>query len=204
MEIEEKEQILKNEAERLLNIPGKTRGENYLTAIFVKKRYGKEAVERLEKKLSELFGREYKFPKGRPKKWYLEGEDVLILVTAKHLFDWTDGDVFEVGKFHAVHSFTMRVAMRYFLNPKNIFEIAPRIWAKHFDFSELEGVKFDEKEKIMILRIKDYRIHPIMTQFYAGYFYAVSRCSISSKNIKVEIAKSVYKGDPYEEFKITW
>lgn len=201
---EEQNQLLKKEADELLKKGGMTRGEGYLMALFVKKRYGEEGLKKLEEKLSELLEQSFKFSKGRPKEWYLESRDVLVMLSAKYLFDWQDADLFELGEFHALHSFTMRVLMRYFVSLERIFKDSPKYWQKHFDFSELEAAELNEEKKYFVLRIKGYKFHPVTCKFYAGYFYAISQCAVSSENISIEEIKCVFKGDAFDEFLVKW
>ncbi len=202
--MDKEEQQLRKEAEELLKIKGNTRGESYLTAAFVKKRHGQEGVERLEKKLTEILGYPFKFPKGRPKEWYPEAKDVLIYLTAKYLFDWTDKDIFALGQFHAIHSFTMRVLLRYFVSAEKIFKDAPKYWAKNLDFAEAEAVELNKKKRHAIFRIRGYKFHPIMSSFYNGYFQALGRVCFKSEKVFVEQTKSVFRGDSYDEYVIKW
>lgn len=202
MNKEEKEK-LKKQAEEILKKEGNTRGENYLIAEYVEKKYGKNKVKELEELISYLLGRKYSFPEGRPKGWYKEAIDVVIILAAKNLFKWSDEKIFEVGKFHALHSFTMRVLLRYFVSLDRLSKDAPKYWEKHFDFSELEVVRKDNENNLKI-RIKGYKFHPVMNNFYAGYFQAIANGVISSEEIRMEQTKDVYKGDPYIEYKISW
>lgn len=203
--LEEKEnQLLKKETKVILKKKGMTRGENYLIALFVRKKHGPEGVKRLEEKLSELLHRPFQFPKGRPKEWYPEAEDVLTILTAKYLFHWGNKDIFELGEFHAIHSFTMRILLKYFVSLERIFRETPKYWAKHFDFSSLEGVELNQKDRFLILRIKGYKFHPIMCHFFAGYFYAIARCCLRSEKVTIEERKCVFQGACYHEYLIKW
>jgi len=202
MESFDKEQ-LKKEAKKLLKIKGKTRGESYLIGLYLKKKYGRRGVKKVEEVVSEIFKKPFSFPKGRPREWYPEAKDVLIILTAKYLFNWKEKDLFDLGKFHALHSFTIKILIKFFVSERRIFENASDYWDKHFDFGSLEGAEFNEKERYLVLRIKGYKLHPVMCPFYRGYFYAICSCAFKGE-VSVEETKCIFKGDPYHEFIIKW
>ncbi len=200
----EEEQQLKREAEELLKIKGNARAGSSLMADFIRKRHGQEGVKKVEEKMTEFLGYSYKFPEKRPKNWYPEAENILIEVIAKYLFNWKDKDIFALGQFHAVHSFTMRVLLRYFVSLDKIFKDAPKHWARQFDFSELEAVELNKNKRYAIFRIKGYKLHPVTSKFFAGYFYTLARCCLKSEKVFVEQTKSVFKGGSYDEYVIKW
>jgi len=162
-----KDSQLKKEADKLMQIKGNTRGSDFKSlAAYILQKYGEKEVLLLEKKMEEL-GYPLHFNELDPLKWYPEGLNVLAIITAKHLFGWKD--LFEVG----CASMKLSVGIRLFVRLSSLERIlkeASRTWRKFMDIGALEFVEYNKKEKYAVARIKDYKTHPDMCRFYAGFF----------------------------------
>ena len=101
-------------------------------------------------------------------------------------------------------SFFLRIMMRYFLSVSMPFRESPRYWKKNYDFGELEASEFNEKEKYVVLQVKNFKFHPVMCIFFAGYFLQTAKFVIKSEKITIEETKCMFKGDPYHEYIIRW
>ncbi len=191
-------------AKELLAHPGKVKGEVFRThAEYIRLREGEEGLKRLEEKMAEL-GAPINFKETKPFEWVREGVSSLSIVTAKEIFNWTDKDVFEMGRYAPKASFIIKVLIRYFVSTKKIFEEASKYWDKHFNFGSLEPVEYNEEEGKLRLRVKGFKTHPTVCIFHAGYFKGVTEFTVKTKNIDVEEVKCAHRGDDYHEFLITW
>jgi len=200
----EKNISLKEEANRLMQIKGNSRGEMLRThAIYISYRKGEEGVKLIEKKMEEL-GYPLNFEGIRPLSWYPEALSVLVVLLAKDVFRWEDSDIFDMGNSAPKYSFIAKLLMKYFISPKRCFEESPEYWRKHFDFGELETPEFSEREKYLVVRVKGYKFHPIMCNFQAGYFARIAQFIIKDEKIAIEETKCIYKGAPYHEYVISW
>jgi hypothetical protein len=196
--------ITKKEAEEIMKIKGHVRGEGILTDLeYVRYREGEEGIKKLQEKLREL-GWPLKFEEIKSTEWYPIGLDVLKTLVIKDLFNWTDKDVFEMGAYSARVSFLLKMFLRYFFSPQRVYQESPKYWRKNYDVGELETPEFNEKEKYMIFRLKNLKLHPINCINFAGYFLQVAKYVIKTKEITIEETKCVFKGDPYIEFVIRW
>jgi hypothetical protein len=196
--------ITKEEAKEIMKIEGNVRGEGILTDFeYVRYREGEEGLKKLKEKLIEL-GWPIKFEEIKSTEWYPVGLDVLKTLVIKDLFNWTDKDIFEMGAYSARISFLLRMFLRYFVSPQKVYQESPKYWKKNFDVGELEVPEFNEKEKYMIFRLKNLKLHPISCINFAGYFLQVAKYVIKSKEITIEETKCIFKGDPYIEFVIRW
>ena len=70
--------------------------------------------------------------------------------------------------------------------------------------SQPEEEKRYEEKKYIVLREEDFRFHPVICVYHAGYYQGISEYVIGSKKISVEETKCVFKGGPYNEYVITW
>ena len=194
----------KQQADNLMKIKGNVRGEGILTDVkYVRYQKGEEGVKIVEKKLEEL-GYLTKFKDIKPMEWYPEGLDVLVVLVIKDVFNWANKDIFEMGSFAAKVSFLVRMLMKYFLSPEKSFKESPRYWATNFDFGELEAYKFDEKNKFMVFRLREYNSHPIMCVDLAGYFLQMAKYVSNNKEVAIEETKCAFRGDEFHEYTIKW
>lgn len=202
--MEEKVISLKEEATKLLQISGNVRGEVFrANAAYIKYREGEEGLLILEEKLEEL-GYPLKFQGFKSFNWYPESLSVLVILIAKEIFHWSEQDVFEMGNSAPKYSFIVQLLMRHFLSPRKCFAESPKYWQAHFDFGELETFEFNEKEKYLIFQVKGYKFHPLLCIYHSGYFLRIAQLVIKSQKIKIKETKCVYKGDPYDEYLISW
>lgn len=194
-------EITKKEADQLMQIEGKTKGSEFLSfAKYVETKYGQEGLKKLEKKMEEL-GYPIHFNEIKPAHWYLEALNVLSMIVAKELFGWKD--LFEVGYNSPVFSFGVKVFIKYV--PLSLFlKQLPRVWWKFIDVSSLEASEFDEKAKYMVICLKDYKFHPAMCRYFAGFFLRIAEYFIKSEKITIEETKCMFKGAPYHEFLVKW
>ena len=196
--------MTKEEVDEIMKIPGNVRGEAILTDFkYVRYRKGGQGLKMLEEKLKEL-GWPIKLEDIRSMEWYPESLGILIILASKDLFNWTDKDILEIGHFAAKTSFFLRIMMRYFLSVSMTFRESPRYWKKNYDFGELEASEFNEKEKYVVLQVKNFKFHPVMCIFFAGYFLQTAKFVIKSEKITIEETKCMFKGDPYHEYIIRW
>ncbi len=192
---------LKKEADKLMKFKGNTRGSEILSlARYVKAKYGKEGLEKLEKKMEEI-GYPLHFNEIKPARWYPEAQNNLAMITAKEIFGWKD--LFELGYNCPTFSFGVRVFMKL-ASAEKVFQESAKTWKKFVDVGTLEPYKFNEKEKYIILRFKDYRFHPLMCPWYAGFFLKIGEYVIKGEKLTIEETKCIHKGDPYHEYVIKW
>ena len=198
------EEITKEEIQKLMGVEGNVRGGILQAhAIFIQNKKGKKGLVAIEKKMTEL-GYPVDFKKFKVGEWYPESLSTLIILTAKDLFNWTEKDIFEMGRSAPKYNFIAKILMRYFVSLEKFMAEVPKYWSKHLDCGRLEVVQFDEEKKCIVLREKDFRFHPIICVYHAGYYQGISEYVIRSKKISVEETKCVFKGDPYNEYMITW
>jgi len=197
----EKDSYLKKEADKLMQIKGNTKGSEFETlATYILQKYGKKELGLLEKKMEEL-GYPLHFDEINLMEWYPESLNVLAIIVAKHLFGWDD--LFEFGYVSPKFSVGIRLFMRL-SSLERILKETSRTWRKFLDVGTLELVEYNEKEKYTVVRLKDYKLHPDMCRYYAGFFLSMVKYTQKGKNMTIEETKCIYKGAPYHEYVTRW
>ena len=196
--------LSKEEADKLMKIKGNAKGAIFQAhAAYIRAEKGEAGIKKVEDGLENL-GYPLRFEEIKPMEWYPEAHSVLTILVAKDAFNWNDNDISDMGNSAPKYSTIVKLLMRYFLSLERTFKESPKYWRKHFDFGKVETVKFSEKEKYLIVRVKDYAVHPIVCLFHAGFFKGLAHFVLKSEKINVEETKCIHRGDPYHEYVIRW
>ena len=199
------EETIKNEVKKIMEIKGEGRGVIFrCIADYVREKKGEEGIKRLEKEMENL-GYPLEFAKAKNLEWYPVGLRVLALISAKRAFNWENEEIRKMGDAAPKFSFLVKLVMNYFASPRGVFDLASKHWKKHYSIGNLESVEWHEKEKHKrcILRLKDFKVHPILCIFLRGYFERMAQLG-GGKNVTCEETKCMHKGDLYHEFLFTW
>jgi hypothetical protein len=192
------------EIKKLIESRGKVRGVVFQTdAEYVRQKKGEEGLKALEKKTKEL-GYPIDYDRIKTMDWYSLGGRVVSLLAAKEVFNWGNKEIDDMGNSAPKYSFVVKMLLKYFLSLRRSLEEVPTYWAKHYTVGELEFIELDEEKKYYIIRLKNFKIHPILCTYLVGYFRRFSQYVIKSKKITVEETKCMFKGDPYHEFVGRW
>jgi hypothetical protein len=200
MEYETAEELVK----KIKNNSGKVKAE----VIRIEKEYilqkeGEEGLLKVKERMKEL-GVEMDFQKLDSLTWEKEWKNSLMVVVAKEVFNWTEDDVFEMGRYSPRASFFIKSIIQYLVSIEMVFNNMGKYWDKHHDFGALDAIEISQEKKHLIMRKKGFFTHPLMCIYHAGYFKGVAEFVIKSKNVNIEEVKCVHKGDDYDEYKITW
>ena len=196
--------LLKQEADRLMQIKCKTRGEGISgLADDIKNKYGIDGVTKIEERLKEL-GYPTVFKEIRLTGWYPEGLNVLVLLVAKEIFGWTESDLFEMGHRAPKLFLIAKLYVRYFATATKTFQASGKFWKQFETCGELEPFKIDEKEKYAILRLKNFSGHPAFCPLLSGYFESATSFVTVSRRVISEETKCPFRGDPYHEYLVKW
>lgn len=149
---------------------------------YVIKTEGEDGLRQVEQVMKEL-GYPFSFEEISRFEMYPENYDVLRVYVAKEIFNWTDENVFAMGENSLTISRILQVAMG-FISLRQTFRRAGLLWDKHFDFGELIPVEIDMDEKYMKLRMINYDFHPIMWEYFRGYFSAVTEVTTGGEAYK--------------------
>lgn len=194
--------ISKEEFNRIM----KTEGEVLGAAIqefkdFIAEDRGARGVEDLENAIVSLGY--LKIKEIRKNRFYPVGLYAIVLLTIKELFDYDDKKFEEIGRFNAKLSILIRLFMKFFISLKKAAEVVPRMWKKYYTIGNLEVVNFNEEEKFVTLRLKNFSLHPFHCLIQKGYFSTILQIIVKSP-ISCDQIKCTHRGDDYHEFLMKW
>jgi len=194
--------ILKEELDALKKIKGEMRGVALKgDGDFLKKRMGEEAVKELERELKTVgFALDYSEIKSLG--FYPLSLDALNLLLMKRMF-FSEEEMVELGSFLSKTSLVLRFFMKYFVSVDRVVQKAPEMWRENYSLGRLEVVKYDKKEKVIIVRIKSFIIHPLYCRVFEGYFKSVTQMVLKTP-VTCRETKCRYEGDGWDEFLLTW
>ncbi len=196
--------ISKEEIDELIKIPGKVRGQVFLTDFeYVKNKKGTEGARLLRGKIKE-WGDLIDYEKINVTEWYPVGWRIISLLAIKEVFNLENKDFFDLGDCAPKYSFIVKMLMKYFLSTQKTFEEASNYWKKHYSVGEIETVEYNDKKLYFILRLKNFKIHPILCPYYEGYFSRIGKYVKGNKNITIREVKCMFSGDPYHEYLLNW
>ncbi|MDD5144586.1 MAG: hypothetical protein PHW72_00400 [Candidatus Pacebacteria bacterium] len=204
------DQSVKNEIERLLKLPGEVRGQVFLTDFeYVRDKGGEEFKSLLKNKIKE-WGVSLDYEEIKATEWYPLGLRVVSLLAIKDALSWGDKEIFELGNSAPKYSFIVKLLMKYFLSSQRTFKESPKYWEKHYTRGEIEPYEYSKEKKHFIIRLKNFKIHPILCVYFAGYFLRIGQYVQRNKEGSgretrtIKETKCVFKGDHYDEFVIKW
>ena len=193
-----------NELQKLKDHPGKVRGVTLETdAKYVQKKIGGEGLAKLQQVTKKL-GWEVDYGNIQTMSWYPIGQRVISLLAAQEAFGWKEDDIWQMGNSAPKYSFIATMMMKYFVSLKKVFEEIPTYWEKHYTVGRIEPALLDEGNKRMVLHLKDFLVHPVLCQYYAGYFNRLGSYVIPDSEIETKETKCNFRGDDYHEICVSW
>ncbi len=197
-------QITKEEIKRLIKIDGKVRGQTLLTDFgYIKEKKGKRGIVLLKNKIKE-WNAPIDYDKIKALNWYPVGFRAISLLAIKEVFNWGDEEIEKIGNTAPKYSFIVKMLIKYFFSLAQTYKNAPLYWKKHYSVGELEAPKINEKEKYLVLRLKNFKVHPILCPLLKGYFLRIAQYALGGKKATIKETKCEFNGYPYHEFIITW
>lgn len=194
----------KDEIKKIIELPGNVRGQALLTDFeYVKNKEGEKGIILLEEKIKE-WSAPINYKNIKVTGWYPIGLRVVSLLAIKEAFGYKEEDIFKIGDSAPKYSFIVKMLMKYFLSIQKTFEEASNYWKRHYSIGELEAVEYNEREKYFILRLKDFKVHPILCSYYAGYFLRIGKYVQQSKKHAIRETKCVHKENSFCEYVISW
>jgi len=192
--------ITKEEFNELMKIKGEVRGvtlKGYQDYIL--KEEGEEGLEKFKKEIVE-----FDFPKEiRTMDFYPIGYQVLAIEIMKRVFNYDEKKFQEIGEFSAKVSMIVKLFSRYFFSVPQVMKQIPKMWEKYYTVGRIELGDYKEDETLLVIRLKDFHIHPIHGQILVGYFSSLLKM-ISGQKARGEEIKSPFKGDDCYEFLMKW
>ena len=128
----------------------------------------------------------------------------IFVVAIVKIFSWQKKDIIEMGRSSAPSSPLLRFFVRHFLSPQKTIEKATgKAWKNYYSKGALKLIKYDKKNKEVVMRITGMDWHPFTCIYHIGSLSAIGEF-VFGKKIKEQETECIYKGDKYHEFKFNW
>ncbi len=192
--------------EEVLKIQGKVRGAVFQTdARYVLEKHDEEGLKKLEEIILKETGQAIKYGKEvKATNWYPLSWRVLSLMFIKDTFNWDDQEIFKMGLVAPKYSFIVKTLLRYFVSLEKTFAESSKYWREHYSVGQLESPEINIEDKRLVIQLKDFKIHPILCEYFKGYFRAIASLVVKTDKMNIEEVQCVFKGDPYDQYIITW
>jgi len=195
--------LTKQEAENLMKVEGEARGVALKDDLdFILEKKGEEGLKKVEAKMAEL-GYPLKYKEIRSMDFYPMGLANLFLLAIKEVFNFEEKDLEEWGSSIVKFSIFTKIFMKYFGSLKLIAEQAPKIWRKHYTIGDLEMSEFSKEKRYVVLRLKNFKVHPIHCSILKGMFSKITEMVVKSPVVCKE-TKCMFQGDKHHELLLTW
>jgi len=200
--------ITKEDLKKAFSNPIRMKGMSLKGGIIkvIKKIFGEEGLKVIEKE-SKILGLPFVSEKIQESEWYPVGILAEIFYILQEKFNFKEKDFAELGEKVVKFSPAIRLLMKYFAIPEKIAKIAaPRLWRRFFDVGEAEVCEFKDskKEGFLIVRIKDFKLHPLHFLYLGHFFLGMTKLVKKFKEATVKETKSPFRGDKYQEYLIKW
>ena len=196
------EDFKKEELDKLMELSGKVRGAVFQTdAKNILAKEGEEGLKKLEKRVKDL-GYHIDYRAGRATDWHPVGLRIISLLLIKNTLGWSDEEIREMGKTAPKFSFLVKFIFKLFAPLKKLVKEIPVYWQEHYTVGKMEVAKFDEKNKELTFRLKDFKAHPIFCKYLEGYIERV--LLFVEKGVSTKETKCVFRGDSDHEYTSIW
>jgi len=191
--------ITKEEFDGLMKIEGEARGAGVKGEMkFIFDEEGAEGLKRLEDTITKL-GYPLKYKEIRGMSFYPIGLEAVVLLAIKRLFNYDDKKFQKMGKRLAKYPLVVRLFINYFSLTEETLIKNLKMWRKAFTIGNLKVVEFNLEKRHVIVRLEDFKVHPLFCQVFIGSITSTLELFTKTK-IACEEVKCVFRGDPYHEF----
>jgi hypothetical protein len=200
----DKKQLLEKKISEIMKVKGRQRANDIKYSVkYIKEKEGENGFNDLVKELEKNGLKIPDVDKLSSTKWISRSIPGGFLLGAIIFFEWTEKEVFEMGR-RATSSFsTIKLFLKWFSSVKNTIQMAIKGWNKYFTGGKAGLVEFDKSNKECILEIKDFDIDSMVIVYYEGVFTKIVEIATGSKEVRVEEIENK-NNHRYHKFRVKW
>jgi len=121
------------------------------------------------------------------------------------VFNWEESEAFNLGYAALFESVITKLLVEKLVSTEKFFINAPSYWKRFMRAGKMKSLAYDPIKKTGVLMLEEFpKYHPLIEEYIRGSITRFIEATTKSKNVKVLLSKSIFKNDPYDEFKITW
>ncbi len=138
--------------------------------------------------------------------WHPVGFRAISLLLIKDTFSWSDEEIRKMGQTAPKISSVVRFIFKLFLSIEKLAEEVPQYWKEHYrEIGELKVAKLDENKKEVIIRLSEFKIHPIFCKYLEGYFETVLALSRVKGEVTCQEIKCMFRDETsFHEYLLIW
>jgi len=196
--------LSKKEAEEIMKTEGEVRGVVFKTdEKFILYKGGEEKLKEVEKEL-EILGFPFKYAESKNMNFYPIGMRVLSILAIAKVFNLNENQVKnEIGLNAPKMSFIIKIFAQHLFSIEKTFNQVSKLWSRHYSIGELVPIKLDEKNKEIILELRNFKIHPILCYYLLGYFNKITEIVVKSP-VDIKEIECEFKNNYKHVFLIKW
>jgi hypothetical protein len=196
---------LKKEMEDMAFLGGLERGADIkFLRHYARIKAGNSGIRAIEGELAQAGVGLPDFAKLKDLEWISAKLPTIYMLAMAKVFGWSEKEVYEMGHEALTIHVALKFLLKYFSSPSATFSRAARRWQKSYSFGKMEIVDFDGTGRKVVVRLLDFKKHPITCVYLRGIFVKIVEIATGSERASIEETKCVFRGDPYHEYLITW
>jgi len=198
-------EISKEGAKELIAFKGEVRGAVFRTDIqFILREKGEAGLKKVEEGVEKL-GYPFKYSEIRVMSFYPIGLRAISLLVIKQTLGFSDEKIKKMGEELPKSAFLTRLFMKYYKSDiKRFYYSTPKIWRLFVTVGEFVTVNFDKKNKTGIIRVENFKIHPIFCVYLLGIITTLLKMLTGSSKASCQEVKCPFKSDQYHELLMKW
>jgi len=170
---------------------------------FILRKEGEAGLKQVEAELANL-GYPLKLAEIKNFQWYPFYLNMLLLVVTKNIFQWTDADFRENGRFSAKVSVIVRIMVKYFVSLRRVCEQVGSYWRKYYTMGAVNIEKLNEKEKVLVIAFSGFTGVSSFCRILEGYIQQIFSYVVPGEKLTVQEIECVLQGGKAHRFKLTW
>lgn len=198
------DRLTKQKADEYMEHEGQIRGvglKNY--ADFILAQDGEEALEKVIA-VTERVGHPIDYEKLESMEFYPRGYQAITIAAIQEALDYDEETFYSLGSYEPKVSLIMKLFMKFFVSVKQVAKKAPDMWAKYYTVGDIEPAEINEKERRLVLQLKNFSCHPLQChQTLRGYFGSVVKMVVG-KPVTCREVRCIHKGDEHHEYLLEW
>ena len=189
-----------------LKIKGRVRGTAFKEDFsYVKEVEGEAGLAKLKQSLKKSPYPEILNTNIGTFEWYPLEWHVYILLKCKEIFGWTDKDIVDFGYKVTKYTIFLKLYLKYFFSVEKAIKKSHEYCREIYDQGDVVVEKADFKNKIIIIKIKNFKIHPILCNVVLGYLQSLGEMVFGKgKDAQAKEIKCEFRGDHYHEYQVNW
>lgn len=196
--------ITRVEFQEIVKLDGGVRGSALNTdAAYVESQEGREGLHKVETTFRRL-GYPLQYRNIKNMGWYPVCLRVLSLRIIKDVFNLGDTGLRDMGDIAPKFSFLVRVGMDSVGLPSIVLKKIPLYWRTHYNVGDMNVGEVNHQEGYLFIQLKNFKLHPIMCQYFEGYFRRLLQFGFVDQVVESIETKCVFEGDDYHEYRISW